>query len=656
MAERNKKRTSSFRKLLPNIFFSHKTKEKRNDKGPQKIKESTNILPANNHYQNPRSIPKSDRNIQQSDPYDVCIYENLTIRQSNQASDTCVNEVPDNHSSSSTLVSENIKTSPGYSNSSRNPAQAQFERLAYSSGSQAGRAARPQVPPRPNDTPQPQNNQYHTQYPDVYYHSLEQITDKISPPDEIEIYKASKSQTKPEPVGAEIKKISTPFLISPKKEAEVRTIQPNRARSLSFNKIKENVHLKTYTDTEEKLAAKKPYNYSAPTSPIPLKIPNMPKTVSPYQHVRKNMMEAEEKRNSFTRSSSGNRSSPSPRIDITKERPLSRVSTPTLPLSKENQNKLDDREKEKTRQKVEAFYWQKLKELKEKEDEYYFKQSLNNMNNDIGFRNNMNNEIGFRYSNCSTPNSFVAEARSFSLPRGQNLNSYNASQTTYGNPTFVRGTPQRRTDTFITKQSSGGDSDIVYRHPEKLNRSFVSTRSSLDAKQTGTVLRGSLTRSHRHGNQQPKRVSFEEQTPSESTGNSGIKYVESKPTSNNNVAPVNFCAQRAVSKLDNGSKAAREPPRPPARTTSVGRSYNNAKNKLNLAGKGLNSESESGSEAGEIQRILQNSARKDIFVSLKGATHRARILDVHVITRVVMTLYRMGLYKRPAYVCVRVIT
>ncbi|KAJ2954527.1 hypothetical protein O0L34_g2811 [Tuta absoluta] len=606
MAERNKKRTSSFRKLFPSIFFSHKTKEKRNDKGTQQIKESTNSFSTNNHYQNPRLIPRSDRNNQQSEQYDVCIYENLSIRQSNQSGDTCVNEAVDNHSSSSTLVSDSVKTSPRYLDSSRGPAQAQLERHV------AGQAAaRPQVPPRPNDTPQPQNNQYHIQYPDVYYHSLEQITDKILPLNEVEIYKATKSQTNPEPVGAEIKKISTPFLISPKKEAEVRTIKPIRARSLSFNKVKENVHIQAYINTEQKESAvKKPYNYSAPTSPIPLKIPNMPKTVSPYQHVRKNMMEAEEKRNSLTRVTSYNRSSPSSRIDVTNERPLSRVSTPTSTLTKENPKKLDDREKEKTRQKVEAFYWQKLKELKDKEDEYYLKQSLNNLNNEICFRN----------SNCSTPNSSLVEPRSVSLPRGQNLHSYNASQTTYVNPPFVRGTPERKTDTFITKQSYG-DSDIVYRHPEKLNRSrFVSTMSSPDAEKTGISLRGSLTRSSRHGHQQPKRVSFEEQTSSENGGNFGIKNVESKRTSNNNTAATNIYSPRAFAKLSNGSKAPREPPRPPARTTSVGRSYNNEKtNKFSLAGKGPYSESESGSEAGEIQRILQNSARKGkrfLFTSL----------------------------------------
>ncbi|KAI5645864.1 endonuclease-reverse transcriptase domain-containing protein [Phthorimaea operculella] len=58
----------------------------------------------------------------------------------------------------------------------------------------------------------------------------------------------------------------------------------------------------------------------------------------------------------------------------------------------------------------------------------------------------------------------------------------------------------------------------------------------------------------------------------------------------------------------------------------------------------------------KLHIMLNNFFNTDIFVSHKGATHRARMRDVHVITRVEMTLYRMELYERPACVCVHVIT
>lgn len=75
-------------------------------------------------------------------------------------------------------------------------------------------AARPQVPRKPNnELPTTHNlNQNQTslqnQYPDVYYHSVEKLTERIllSPADEIKIHRAVESYAKPASVGAEIKK------------------------------------------------------------------------------------------------------------------------------------------------------------------------------------------------------------------------------------------------------------------------------------------------------------------------------------------------------------------------------------------------------------------------------------------------------------------
>lgn len=575
MADNNKKRGGSFRKLFPNLFFSPKSKEKKTSKDSQtNIKVSE--FSTGNRNQNSRMI-KTDKNAQGSDVSER-IYENLSAHGLQSDSENQNNEILSQHSSSSTLVSESARYKPVKMNDSSEVSSLAFKNYT----------ARPQVPPKPYDTghsPKPQNQNQpvsdSNQYPDVYYHSLDKLTDKISPLDEMEIYRASQAQADPAPVGAEIKRVSTKFLISPKKEAEVRTIQPTRARSLSFDNKQDSVKDKkpnTRNRVKEE-SIKKPYNYSAPTSPIPIthKIPNMPKTVSPYQHVRKNMIENEEKRNSLSRTNTRNTLTSSPRPEYTQR-------FNTAPKLQES-TKLDIKNREKTRQTVEAFYWQKLKELKQKEDEYFLRHSLNISRSSANHQTN---------SNCSTPNSFsfVMEPRSSSLPRGKDLKNYNMNQPIHTSSLFTRGAPERRTDTFIKSRTSYEDPDIIYRHPEKLRQKipphhFESTNLE---------------------NRSIKRVSFDEhsgKTDNSVNINSDLKANDFKMRNK----------QQNVVKVS--ETITRVPPRPPVRTTSVsgvGKSLKLSNNKkiphVVVPGHSLCSESESGSEAGEIQRILHSNTQK----------------------------------------------
>lgn len=585
MSENNKKRAGSFRKLFPNLFFSHKSKEKNANKDSN-AKRATNSSKGN-QYQNPRSI-RSDKNGQGLEDSER-IYENLTTHRPQSDNETQSNDISSHHSSSSTLVSESTKNKLIDTNQI-----SEVESFAYTNF-----AARPQVPPKPfnemahspNRSNQV-NNYDNTQFPDVYYHSLEKLTDKISPFDEIEIYRASQAQANPPAsVGAEIKRVSTKFLISPKKEAEVRTIQPTRARSLSFDNNKENEqHDKKPNSYKKQESITKPYNYSAPTSPMPIshKIPNMPKTVSPYEHVRKTMIETEEKRNSLSRTSLRNKSTPSPRSEY------SQRMTPTLQES----SKQDSVEKEKTRQKVEAFYWQKLKELKQKEDEYLIRQSLNSsLKSPMRLKTSAN-------SNCSTPNSFsyVMEPRSCSLPRGNDLKSYSMNQPIYTSMPFTRGAPERRTDTFIKSRTSFDDPEIIYRHPEKL---IARTMSPVfQERKMPIYYRGTIPQDNRNLGQS-KRVSFEERYGK--TGSDG---------KNSELKVSDYKVQNRQPPIDNkvNELTSRVPPRPPVRTTSVGGGKKMGHNKnivhVTSAGHSLCSESESGSEAGEIQRIMQDNAQK----------------------------------------------
>ncbi|XP_045542010.1 coiled-coil domain-containing protein AGAP005037 isoform X1 [Papilio machaon] len=599
MNDNSKKRSNSFRKLFPNLFFTHRSKDKNTNKEYGTGHKNVAELQANkNQYQNPRTLVDKNTFIQDSDVTQERIYENLSA--SHRSGNDRIVDLSSNHSSSSTLVSDNVKKQIDFSDQPKN----ENYYTTY--------MARPQVPPKPqgeiiqSTSPRPQKlNDFNTiQYPDVYYHSLEKLIDKITPLDEIEIYKASQAQANPASVGAEIKRVSTKFLISPKKEAEVRTIQPTRARSLSLDK--NNSH--NIPNQNDDLArnhdyVKKPYNYSAPTSPVAAtqKRPNIPKTVSPYGHVRKTMLETEEKRNSISRASLGNKSTPSPRpqhLDI------------TIPTSPRNNN--GDNDKEKTRQKIEAFYWQKLKELKEKEDEQLLKQSLDN----IRISPQKFNTV-YSSSNCSTPSSFVTEPKSYSLPRGRDLN-YNMAQPIYALPPFVRGAPERRTDSFIRNHTSDADTDIVYR---QMRKSSSRTTSPVVNRQMPIFQRGSLTPDGRHNIYQPKRVSFEEQYAKTSlSNNSEIPKSVALDVKLSNDSYKILSARNALFPGKINSSVTQDygtPPKPPVRTTSVdsvGKTYkiiNKNTAYLVRGNHSVYSESESGSEAGEIQKILQRPSHNE---------------------------------------------
>ncbi|CAH2036050.1 unnamed protein product, partial [Iphiclides podalirius] len=550
---------------------------------------------------------------QVSDDNKERLYENLSPRDHSQNDRS--NEVSSAHSSSSTLVSENVRAN---NLSDKNKNVNDYSKYA----------ARPQVPPKPQNeiiqaTPprSPEINHLDsTRYPDVYYHSLEKLTDKISPLDEIEIYKASQAQANPASVGAEIKRVSTKFLISPKKEAEVRTIQPTRARSLSLDKDKLRANWKANEELSKKeMLVNKPYNYSAPSTPIAVthKRPIMPTTVSPYEHVRKTMIETEEKRNSLSRASVRNAHS-SPR------QPFIERSNPSTPVPGRETPTVDSNsEKEKTRQKVEAFYWQKLKELKQREDECFLRQSLDNrMRSPATLCSS---------SNRSTPSSLAVGVKSSSLPRGRDLN-YNVTQQIYALAPFSRGAPERRTDSFIRNRTGDAEAGVQYRRTHETN-----TRTTSPAGvQMPIFQRGSLTQEARNNAHRPKRVSFDEQYSNTVPidGDSARRVALDLKLSNDSYKSLNARNVPYQNKIisEVAQSPFRGPPRPPVRTTSVGSVAKNYKvvNKNVLLVSGVHSvcsESESGSEAGEIQRILQrtprngksyyNMIKKNLMFSLK---------------------------------------
>lgn len=589
MDDSNKKRSNSFRKILPSIFFSNKSKNK--NQKQSHLKNVPDESSKNNPNARPTGRPEKQINAIEYKP--ERIYENVIARHT-QKHEITYRDVSSNHSSSSTLVSESAKHQT-------NPSSWQY---AINQNEQY-HAATPQVPPKPiNEVVHAQlNNNVSTEshYPDVYYHSLEHLTNKVSPVEEIEIYKASQDHANPTSVGAEIKRVSTKFLISPKKEAEVRTIQPKRARSLSFNNELPELSKSSEISTKNELTVNKPYNYSAPTSPIPVshKIPNMPKTVSPYEHVRKVMTETEAKRNSLNRSSNRNTFTPSPRNEAN---PVIRSQKRTSSPIKEY--KLAEDEREKTRQKVEVFYWQKLKELKEKEEEY-----LLSVNPYVSSPDRYNSTR--THSSCSTPNSLVGEHKSYSLPRGKSLNTYAVKQTVQSNSPFERGAPERRTDTYVNQVNRGfysGDPGIVYRHPEKL---LLRSKSPdpITNMQEHAIFREPQRRDNQSVSQQTKRVSFEEQYPVKTSRHTIDVLNRDKIKSvGANVRTPYY----DIFKDDNGSKKI--PPQPPIRSSSTRRNVAimTQKKSVNSIGgsRSIYSESESGSEAGEIQRILQSNARK----------------------------------------------
>lgn len=594
MDDSNKKRSNSFRKIWPSIFFSNKSKNK-----SQKQPHSKNV-PDESSKTNPdtRLTARPDKQINATEYKHERIYENVVARHTQKHENEIVfREISSNHSSSSTLVSEGTKHRS-------NPSSWQYS----INKNDIYHIATPQVPPKPiNEVVHTQQNRgdlTDSKYPDIYYHSLEHLTDKVSSPvEEIEIYKASQDHTNPTSVGAEIKRVSTKFLISPKKEAEVRTIQPKRARSLSFNNELPQLNKSSETSYKNDININKPYNYSAPTSPMPVshKIPNMPKTVSPYEHVRKIMTETEEKRNSLNKSSSRNIFTPSPRNEGNHV-----IRSPVRTSSPIKEYKLAKDEREKTRQKVEVFYWQKLKELKEKEEEYLLSV------NPCG--------IPDRYhtsrirSSCSTPNSFVGEHKSYSLPRGTSLNTYTVKQTVQSNSPFQRGAPERRTDTYVNQVNRGiysGDPGIVYRHPEKLFLRSASPASPLNMQQQA-IYREPQTRDNRSLIQQTKRVSFEEQYPVKTFRHTiDVLNRDIKRSVDANTRT----AYHDLFRDGNGSKESKKmPPKPPVRTSSARRNVAIMTQKKSVnsidGSRSIYSESESGSEAGEIQRILLSNARK----------------------------------------------
>lgn len=589
MDDRNKKRSNSFRKLFPNIFFSNKSKNKNQKENPKNV-----LGEPSKSNQIARSISQSDKDIHSTEFKHERIYENVTAHHTQKhQNDIIYREVSSNHSSSSTLVSESAK----------HPANPSSWKYVIDQN-ELYHTARPQVPPKPvNEIVHTQinhNQSADAQYPDVYYHSLEHLTDKVSPVEEIKICKASQDLENPTAVGAEIKRVSRKFLISPKKEAEVRTIQPKRARSLSFNNEHPELSKSSEIPCENELSINKPYNYSAPTSPMPVshKIPNMPKTMSPYEHVRKIMTETEEKRNSLNRLSNRNISPPSPRIEGNRVfRTQGKTSSPI------KEYKLAEAEKEKTRQKVELFYWQKLKELKEKEEEYFLRHSMNTIVSNPDRYNATRT-----HSSCSTPNSLVGEHKSHSLPRGKSLNTYTVKQTVQSNSPFVRGAPERRTDTYVSQANIdlySGDPRIVYRHPEKLFLRTISPGPTINMQQQ------SIFREPQSNNQsvvqQTKRVSFEEQHPAKT-------YRHTFDVVNRDVRK-SVSTSNDILREDNGSKESQKiPPQPPVRSSSTrgNVAVMTQKKSVNSIGgsRSIYSESESGSEAGEIQRILQSNTQK----------------------------------------------
>lgn len=555
MTDTNKKRGSSFRKIFPNIFFSNKSKEKISTKNSN-IKLNTDCgTSRSNHYQNPQTVfARHDNQVGGPREHDDRIYENLSntsfVSSVNNSSNM---DMLSNHSSNSTLVSDNVKNQ-----------KHQSKATLYSNEiNDVKYMARPQVPPKPqNETYAP------LPYSDVYYHSLDKLSNKISPLDEIEIYNASKTHTQPASVGAEIKKVSTKFLISPKKEADVRIIQPTRARSLSPIKEKPKNIEPGPTAIEKDWIVEKPYNYSAPTSPVAIshKIPNMPTTVSPYEHVRKTMIEAEEKRNSVNRSLRNKFISTPSSTNVCKS-PL---------MSVERRNIEEFVKKEKTRQKVEAFYWQKIKELKQKEDEYLLKQSLNSPVGESKIYNR-----NYSNSNCSAPNTYITDPRSFSLSRRVD-NSIN--QAMYSSPHLIRGAPERRTDSYITSHTYRKGTDVIYRNPEKLVQNTHASSKLPSVQNMSTVV--------------INRIGSERQDRPDSQANNSIRKRELFRV-----------------KLDFDDQDYRNSPQE-LRTASVTSSISsyllpmNNRNNSKSTIRSMCSESESGSEVGEIQRIMENRSQK----------------------------------------------
>ncbi|XP_022123961.2 coiled-coil domain-containing protein AGAP005037 isoform X7 [Pieris rapae] len=503
MGDNKKRKSSSFRKIFP--FFTRKCKQKYDDI-PHISKRSSHNQVYNQYY-NPQSVIKDNKeNVSEQTE---TIYENLSVpctvaqshtdKQSTKDSKTCF------HNSDNWDKHQGINYSQKLSLQNSHDTSSSIDL---------------------------------SRYPDTYYHSLDKLPSNTLPADEIEIYKASQFRTNPESVGAEIKRVSTKFLISPKKEAEVRTIQPTRARSLSLNKSR----LAQQPDLSQTYYVNrdvgKPYHYSAPTSPIAVghRIPSMPLTHSPYESLKKNMLEAEEGRKSLSRMSIQSKSS-------------------APPIEGNNYDK------ETARLRVEAFYWQKIKELKVQEDEYIMKQTLSNMSPSP----NANT-----YSNCSSPSSFMMNSKSCSLPQDvrRRNNFVTSNNSIHLKAPFTRSISERRTDSFVRNISNNAEFADYY---------------------------------------QQKRTS----TPIILENKVYTKVVT--PNAQREQKCENFTShQKIISGRFSNQSMSAGCPQPPIRTSSVRSSSSTYRKKESAlaGGSALYYGSESGSDAGEI-KLLQKDIHKE---------------------------------------------
>lgn len=539
MNNEKKKRTSSFRKIFP--FFGSKSKEKyihKNAHEKDSLEQSKS-----NQYENPRSVNnKNDRDTER-------IYENLKNDHEKQLDiDSYTNTSASCVSSNSTLVSAQINTLKLQDNNNidANNDNDNFDRgLKHRVIANSNQNTNVSSSYSSSDIVSDKIiNSDQVKYPNVYYHSLEK-SNRTSPLDNIEVYKnvnTSSSRTNPVPVAAEIKSFSTKFLISPKKEADVRTIQQLRAKSLSVeNNESSNVNL------IKNVKSKKSYVYSAPTSPLPnnMKIPNMPKTVSPYEHVRKTLNESEEKK-TISRKVESN----SPKMTTLNKPYLVTAQINDLQFKHEIQKDINGLKEKDTMQKgvarhnIEAYYWRTLKEIKGKEDDYYRNHSLS-------------------YTNHYKP---YTQVRSLSLPRGKDLQKYSAQQALYNN-NFRQNVEKRINERKLSVNSEANSEIIIYRHPEK-NVNYTRQGNSVDQSQLVRIFHRESEEPNIYMNYSPtNRVSSESDA---SRLNIPIRATEDNLTLNRRLLMRNNIKDQDVNmSYENKNYTTRSAPQPPQRTSSI---------------------------------------------------------------------------------------
>lgn len=527
MADTKTKKSSSFRKIFP--FFNKKSKEKHNDISHTSKSMASNHQ-ASNQYFNPQFIRKCNK--EKGTEQNEIIYENLSIP----------------HSLAQTYIDHQGAELQDYIK------MCSHTNMSYNQQQKLINYPQESIVQNNHDV---NSNGGYSQYPDTYYHSIDRLVSNLSPEEEKEISKASQVQANPQSVGAEIKRVSNKFLISPKTEASIRTIQPTRARSLSLNKHKHKNQSDLKSMYCENYDVDKPYHYSAPTSPVSVghRIPNMPLTVSPYESLKKKILEAEQGRKYLSRSSMQSKTSQS--VPLRREASI----TPTSPTE------INNVIKDAARLKVEAFYWKKIKEMKVQEDEYI----LNKTHNSFPPLPNVNT---YSVSNCSSPSSFMLDSRSYSLPqdlrRRYNVNLLKNNYS-YQKSTFARSIHQR-TDNFVTNIKNSTESEKDFNH-------YSQHRTS----------------------------------PSLTLGNE----LYSSEMKHDAKSVVQQCAnfENSNQSLTSGGRSSqtdKRPPQPPIRTTSVGNSTSRWTQNIIQAG-GSNTlyyGSESGSEAGEIRRMFQKEVNK----------------------------------------------